>query len=199
MNDKIVNKDGKQYVEKHCPHCGNTLLLGMHEEERRIHFACAKCGHQLEAVVPAKQANVCECGTVLEDGDVFCPGCGKRIEKATSPAPTAKAEAKQEATAANGQQKFKLDVPKYQFIPTMGGFVLFMIGMMCITFSVDGRSVNWGAMGSGFGFCGLCAIMCGVLAILAFTKKWKKLVLWMNVVLAALSVIFIIMGAVMFA
>lgn len=49
----IIEKDGIKYLKLICPHCGNELLFKLHEEERRVHFACAKCGRAMETCVPS--------------------------------------------------------------------------------------------------------------------------------------------------
>lgn len=50
---KIIEKEGVKYLRIVCPGCGNELLFKLHEEERRVHFACAKCGKMMETCVPA--------------------------------------------------------------------------------------------------------------------------------------------------
>lgn len=49
----IIEKDGQKYLRIICPYCGSELLFKVHEEERRVHFACAKCGKAMETCVPA--------------------------------------------------------------------------------------------------------------------------------------------------
>lgn len=49
----VIEKEGILYLRIICPKCGNELLFKLHDEERRVHFACAKCGNSLETCVPA--------------------------------------------------------------------------------------------------------------------------------------------------
>ena len=47
--------NGKIYLVKKCLGCGNEMLFSLHDEVRRVHGACAKCGKSIEVEVPAKK------------------------------------------------------------------------------------------------------------------------------------------------
>ena len=48
MNEEIRIQDGKKYIVKHCFKCNSELLFQIKDEPRRVHGACAKCGHPIE-------------------------------------------------------------------------------------------------------------------------------------------------------
>lgn len=49
----IIERDGVVYLQLHCPSCESELLFKCRDEERRVHFACAKCGKSMETCVPS--------------------------------------------------------------------------------------------------------------------------------------------------
>lgn len=55
IKEEIREKDGKRYIVRKCPGCGQEILYRLNPEPRRSYGVCAKCGHPLEAWVPSDE------------------------------------------------------------------------------------------------------------------------------------------------
>lgn len=55
MDYPIVEKDGKKYYQVFCSKCNSELLFRIHEEDRRVYGACAKCGKSIDVFVPSEK------------------------------------------------------------------------------------------------------------------------------------------------
>ena len=44
---RIETIDGVKYQIMECPKCKSELRFKMHEERRRVHFMCIKCGKEM--------------------------------------------------------------------------------------------------------------------------------------------------------